>query len=61
MLIGTIVYGALNEKGIYFPVNLFSAITILVTVFLTLKPFIVAKSATEYTQLHFHFWNFWIQ
>lgn len=50
MPIGTIVYGALYEKGIYFPVNLFSSIIILVAVFLTLKPFIVARSASEYTQ-----------
>ncbi|MCG7346223.1 MFS transporter [Sporosarcina sp. ACRSL] len=50
MPIGTIFYGALYEKGIYFPVNLFSSIIILAVVFLTLKPFIVAKSAIEYTQ-----------
>lgn len=50
MPIGTIVYGALYEKGIYFPVNLFSSVIILVTVFLTLNPFIVAKSAMEYTR-----------
>lgn len=50
MPIGTIFYGALYEKGIYFPVNLFSSIIILVTVFLTLKPFIVAKSAMDYTR-----------
>lgn len=50
MPIGTIIYGALYEKGIYFPVNLFSSVIILVTVFLTLKPFIVAKSAMEYTR-----------
>jgi MFS family permease len=50
MPIGTIFYGALYEKGIYFPVNLFSSIIILVAVFLTLKPILVAKSAAEYTQ-----------
>ncbi|WP_432362948.1 MFS transporter [Sporosarcina sp. UB5] len=50
MPIGTIIYGALYEKGIYFPVNLFSSIIIVAVVFFTLKPFIVAKSAIEYTQ-----------
>lgn len=50
MPLGTIFYGTLYEKGIYFPVNLFSSIIILVTVFITLKPFIIAKSAMEYTR-----------
>lgn len=50
MPIGTIFYGALYEKGIYFPVNLVSSVIILITVFLTLKPFIVAKSVAKYTQ-----------
>lgn len=50
MPIGTIIYGALYEKGIYFPVNLFSSIIILVTVSLTLRPFILAKSVEDYNK-----------
>ncbi len=50
MPIGTIIYGALYEKGIFFSVNLFSSIIILATVCLTLKPFILAESAEEYNK-----------
>lgn len=50
MPIGTIVYGTLYEKGIYFPVNLFSSIIILVTVFFSLNTFILTRSVEEYNK-----------
>ena len=48
MPIGTLIYGFLYQRGIYFPVNLFSAIIIIVTVVLTLNTFTITKSAEEY-------------
>ncbi|MBB4824647.1 putative MFS family arabinose efflux permease [Sporosarcina luteola] len=48
--IGTIFYGLLYEKGIYFPVNLFSAIVILVTVNMTLSKPVIRKSVKEYSR-----------
>lgn len=50
MPIGTIVYGTLYEKGIYFPVNLFSSIIILVTVFFSLNTTILTRSIEEYNK-----------
>ncbi|WOV87812.1 MFS transporter [Sporosarcina oncorhynchi] len=50
MPIGTLIYGFLYQRGIYFPVNLFSAIIIIVTVVLTLNTFTLTKSAEEYTR-----------
>lgn len=50
MPIGTIVYGTLYEKGIYFPVNLFSSIIILVTVFFSLNTTILTRSFEDYNK-----------
>ncbi|MCG3087606.1 MFS transporter [Sporosarcina cyprini] len=48
--IGTILYGLLYEKGVYFPVNLFSAIVILVTVVVTLSKPVIERSMKEYQE-----------
>lgn len=48
MPIGTLIYGFLYQLGIYFPVNLFSSIIILVSVFVTLNKYTLTRSAEEY-------------
>ena len=46
--IGTVTFGFLYENGIYFSVNLFSSIIILITIFFTLNKHILSRSVKEY-------------
>lgn len=50
--LGTILFGFLYNQGIYFSVNLFSAVVIIITVFVTLNAAVLKKSKEEYTSLN---------